>query len=181
MKSFNFKAMTSEAPQWHNAFSRFADQVMDWSPVFQAIAEDFKKGQIEQFRTEGAYGSGGWKALSPKYAAWKEQHKPGMPILVFSGLLMKAATNPDVAFTENQLMISIDDAGSYQVFSKRLGRLVTKHKPAVAGYHQKGAGRLPKRLVIQLPESQKVRWRKIFQSYMVAATRGNPWNSGSAK
>lgn len=178
--TFNFQPMVSEAPQWHRAFSRFADQVKDWRPVFEAILADFKKGETEQFRSEGRYGSGGWPALSPKYAAWKESVRPGMPILVFSGLLMKAASNPRAEIGATTLKITIDDAGSYSVFTKTKGT-VTRHKPAVAEFHQAGAGRLKKRPVIQLPQSQIVRWQKLFQSYMVAATRGNPWNSGSMR
>lgn len=172
MKEFTFRPFASEAPQWHYAFLRFADGISDWRPVLEQIADDFKKGEIQQFATEGQYGSGGWKALSPKYAVWKEAQKPGAPVLVFSGLLRRAATNPEVVVTKDRLTITIDDSGSYQVFSKREGRLVTKHKPAVAGYHQEGKGNLPVRKVIQLPESQIVRWRKMFQSYMVAQHRG---------
>ena len=171
---WTFKPGSSTAPQWDYGFSRFANQLQDFSPVFEEILKDFKKGEIEQFRTEGAYGSGGWKKLSKDYFKWKEEHKPGMPILVFSGLLMKAATNPKSTITKDQLLITIDDSGDYTVFLKTKGT-VTRHKPAVAGYHQSGAGHLKKRPVIQLPKSQVVRWQKIFQSYMVEATRGGPF------
>lgn len=173
--------MTSIAPQWHYGFSRFADSISDWKPAFEAILKDFKKGQVEQFVSQGSYGTaGGWRPLSPRYAAWKEAHRPGMPILVFSGLLKEAATNPKAEIGKDSLKIIIDDEGSYQLFSKRQGRMVTKHKPAVAAYHQKGGGRLPKRAVIQLPQSQIVRWRKIFHQYMVYQSRA-PWGPGGLR
>lgn len=171
---WTFRPGSSTAPQWDYGFSRFANQLQDFKPAFEAILEDFKKGEIEQFRTEGAYGSAGWKRLTEPYAKWKEEHAPGRPILVFSGLLMKAATNPKAKITKDQLLLSIDDSGSYTVFLKTKGS-VTRHKPAVAGFHQKGAGHNRKRPVIQLPKSQVVRWQKLFQSYMVEATRGGPF------
>jgi hypothetical protein len=170
---WTFSPGSSEAPQWDFGFSRFGDALSDWTPVFEEVLKDFKKGEIEQFRSEGSYGSGSWKRLSGNYAAWKEEQKPGSPILVFSGLLRAAATNPKAQITKDQMLIIIDDAGSYTVSTKTKGT-VTRHKPAVAGYHQKGAGHLPRRPVIQLPKSQIVRWQKIWQSYMVGATRA-PW------
>lgn len=168
VSALTFAPMTSVAPQWHRAFSRFGEDVSDWTPALRAIAEDFRKGEVKQFLTEGGYGSGGWKALSPKYRAWKEEHAPGRPTLVFSGLLRKAACNPRIVITKDSLTITIDDSGSYQVFSKRLGRVVTRHKPATAGFHQTGGGRLPKRPVIEIPESQRIRWAKIFQDWLVS-------------
>jgi hypothetical protein len=159
---------------WHYDFSRFAEVVHDWRPAFEKIVADFKAGEIRQFATEGEYGSGGWPELSPRYAKWKEQHWPGRPILVASGLLRTAATEPRVEMTDQDLVMIIDDAGDYQVYSKRAGGMVTRHKPAVAGYHQAGAGALPVRKVVQLPAEQVVRWRKIFHSYMLYKYR-EPW------
>jgi hypothetical protein len=169
---FIFQPVVSEAPQFHKTFSRFAESVDDWRPVFERIVDDYREGAREQFTTAGIFGSAGWEDLSPTYAAWKEEHKPGMPILVFSGLLMNAATNPEVKLNKKSLTLTIDDSGSYQIFSKRLGRLVTKTKPAVAGFHQTGAGRLPVRRVIELPQSQRTRWVKIFHDWLVTRWQG---------
>lgn len=171
MSGWSFQIGESTAPQWHYAFSRFAESIDDWRPAFSQIVADFKEGQNKQFQSEGGYGSGGWAGLSPAYARWKDEHKPGMPILVFSGLLRRAATNPQVVMTRDTLVITIDDSGSYKVFSKSRGQLITKRKPAVAGYHQEGGGHLPARKVVQLPQSQVVRWRKIFHSFLVSQHR----------
>ena len=168
---FIFQPVASEAPQWHRTFSRYAEYLDDCKPALEAIVGDYRKGALAQFASQGGYGSGNWKPLSAHYASWKQEQKPGAPILVFSGLLRKAATEPKVVITKDSLTLTIDDSGSYQVFSKRLGRIVTKHKPAVAGLHQTGVGRLPKRPVVELPESQRVRWSKIFQSWMIAQSR----------
>jgi hypothetical protein len=152
---------------WAYDFSRFAACVNDWRPAFDQIVADFKEGEIKQFATEGQYGSGSWPKLNADYAKSKEETWPSRPILVASGLLRKAATDPKVEMTHDSLTLIINDAGSYQVFSKRAGGIVTVEKPAVAGFHQIGAGSLPRRAVVQLPAEQIVRWRKIFHSYMV--------------
>lgn len=170
MKSWSFRVSESEAPQWHYAFSRFAESVSDFRPAFIRIHEDYRKGAIEQFSTQGAYGSGGWVGLSPRYAEWKEEHRPGAPLLVFSGLLRNAVINPQVEMTADKMTFTIDDSGTYGIFTKTKGP-VTRRKPAVARFHQEGAGRLPVRKVVQLPESQIVRWRKIFQSFLVQESR----------
>jgi hypothetical protein len=174
LPGFKFQPMTSVMPQWSYAFSRFGEGVKDWRPVFKLIAEDYRKGEIEQFATQGGSGSGGWKQLSEKYGKWKEEQKPGTPLLVFNGFLRKAAINPKVEMTKDSLTLTIDDStDDYQIYTKTHG-LVRKHKPATAAFHQEGTKRgLPARPVIQLSEAQVVRWRKYFHSFLLNEDRGN--------
>jgi hypothetical protein len=47
------------------------------------------------FATEGAQSGSRWAPLSPKYAAWKQQHYPGRGILLREGALKASLAGPD--------------------------------------------------------------------------------------
>lgn len=73
------------------ALDRFAEDVSDFSELFEGFGEIFRDLMTEQFSSEGSL-AGGWAALSPKYAEWKEEHYPGRPIGVLRGYLRDAMT-----------------------------------------------------------------------------------------
>jgi hypothetical protein len=94
------KALTGFAFHWQPplrkfrwALDRFAEEVEDFTPLFDTYNERFKEAMRYQFSTEGVYGLGRrWKHLSPAYAAWKERHYPGQPIGMLTGDLYEGMT-----------------------------------------------------------------------------------------
>lgn len=152
MFRFHFEVKPEQA-QFSRAFSRWADQVDDWTEAFEAIADSFYEGQKQQFASEGATGSGGWKPLSPAYAERKAREFPGRPILTATG----------------EMRGSLESRGgmlSHFRLEKRrleLGTLLDR-----ATYHQEGAGNLPQRKVIELTDRQKDEWTKLIHQHAVA-------------
>lgn len=142
--------------QLQRSFSRFADGIDDLSEPFREVARDFREVvERKQFDSEGAYGSGGWEPLSPKYAEWKGRNYPGRPIMVLSGDLRESLTGRN--------KWTIEDIQPLQL---RLGTA-----DPIAGYHQEGTSRMPQRRLIDLREDDKSRWMKIIHEYLVGRAR----------
>jgi hypothetical protein len=123
-------------------------RAQDASPAWQVLADRFLDIEERQFATQGAYGSGGWSPLSPKYAAWKARHYPGAPILVRTGELRDSLTNgPDI-------------------------RVITRSAMAVGSgvdhglYHQRGDG-VPQRRPIEFPEDERQHWVHTLHRFLV--------------
>ena len=72
--------------------SRFTDGISDWSEMFEGIGMVFRRQMRDQFRTEGASGTGRWKSLSKDYADWKQRHYPGQKIGHLTGALRSSMT-----------------------------------------------------------------------------------------
>jgi phage gpG-like protein len=138
--------------QIDRTLARFADNVGDAQPVWNALADRFVNVERRQFATEGAYGSGGWQALSPRYAAWKARHYPGKPILQREGDLIDS-------LTRRPLGIEVIEP-AFMV----LGSGVPYLK-----YHQLGDG-LPQRRAVELPESERRPWIRLIQRFIVTGT-----------
>lgn len=120
----------------------------DATPAWEEIAESFLAGERSQFASQGAWGSGGWSPLSPKYAEWKARHYPGQPILVRTGALRASLTDgPDVRIIRPQ------DAW--------LGSMVRYGR-----YHQSGDG-VPRRPPVDIPESERRTWAKIMHRFLI--------------
>ncbi len=117
---------------------RFGENVSNLAPLFDQIADDFANTQRENFRTAGAvYGL--WTPLSPAYAAWKEAHYPGQPILTRTGLLRDSLSSRPFGVEH------IDQ-----------NRMVLGTQVPYARYHQDGAG-LPRRPMINQPTRGEIR------------------------
>ena len=142
--------------QLQRSFSRFTENVKDYSPAFRSIAVEFHKGERQQFDSEGASGSGGWRPLAPSTVEYKLAHGYPPDILVRTGRLRDSLAK----ITGD----TIEDIGPLQM---RMGSRVP-----YGIYHQKGArGRFPKRPLIQLNEQQKVEWTKMIHRYLVRSAR----------
>ena len=141
--------------QIRRGLSRFGDQVKDLSEPFREIVKAFHEGMGKQFETQGAYGSGGWQALSPDYAARKAVEYPSAGILVRSGLLSESLTGRNPWAIENVEPL----------------RLEVGTKIPYGLYHQKGTSRMPARRLIDLTEEQKREWMRIIQRYLVRQMR----------
>lgn len=128
------------------------DRVRDMRPVWDVLADRFAVIERAQFATEGRYGSGGWQALSPRYARWKARTYPGKPILQREGDLVASLTERPfgIEVLEENFMVLGSDV--------EYGR-----------YHQNPevAGRPPQRRPIELPESERVDWVRTMQRFVV--------------
>lgn len=115
------------------AFERAGAEVADVAKhIYPKLAPALEAAVDRQFEARGAGPQqGAWAPLSKDYAAWKEQHYPGMPLLELTGAMRAALT----VSTDPKALRSI----SGQEFD-----FGTKGVP-YASYHQTGAPRLPAR------------------------------------
>lgn len=135
--------------QLNRTLVRFSEHAHDARPAWRAIRRDFIALEKAQFRSQGQAGSGGWRPLSPDYAAWKARHYPGKTILRRTDELFRSLTvGPAVNVVERQFMIIGSDVD-------------------YGAYHQAGGPNLPQRRPIELPEFTRTRWVKILQRYLV--------------
>lgn len=140
--------------QVDRTLARFSENVQDATPVWDQIADDFAKGEARQFASAGAYASGGWAPLSPRYAAWKARTHPGQPLMVLSGNLRDSLTRRPfgIEAIEPQSMTIGSDVD-------------------YGAYHQHGDPPLPQRRVVELTESRRRQWVRWLQQHIVS--RGN--------
>jgi phage gpG-like protein len=132
-------------------FSRFAEDIQDASEAFRLMAADFHELERRQFESEGKYGSGGWPALSPRYAAWKAANYPGRKILVLSGLLKESLT----------------DGNPWTVEEIEPTQMLIGTNIPYSLHHQLGGERVPQRKPVVLTEADQQRWIKIFHAWLV--------------
>jgi phage gpG-like protein len=151
MPGLRFTFEVDGVEQISRGFSRFADGVRDLSPAWNDIAKDFHDVEAKQFESEGSSGSGGWRPLSPRYAAWKARHYPSRGILVRTGTLRGSLTGKNEGYIERKapLELTLGTAVSY------------------AAAHQRGTRRMPRRPIIELNEGDKRRWSKFVQATLV--------------
>lgn len=143
--------------QLSRALSLLIDKAHDLRGAWVDIQADFIQGQKAQFSSQGRAGSGGWAALSPRYAAWKSRRYPGRKILERTGKLKKSLTDKNA---EGHVFVSSRTAMS-------IGTAVRSR----SGFpypvaHQKGGRHLPKRPPIELTARQKKTWPKIIQKFI---------------
>jgi phage gpG-like protein len=142
--------------QFSRSFTRFAEQLTDLRDLWPGVVTDLRESIEEQFDSEGGAGkSGAWPSLSKSYAAWKSRKFPGKPILQRTGRLVKSLTgnSPDTI---------VDPKPDSLEFGTRV---------PYAKYHQRGAGKLPRRRLIDLNERQKARLMKTIQRRLLQAGR----------
>lgn len=119
----------------------------DLRPAWEVLRGRFLTSERRQFASQGGY-SGGWRPLSPRYAAWKAAHFPGKTILRRTDDLYESLVDgPDIAILEPDYMI--------------LGTSV-----GYAAYHQHGSGALPQRRPVELPDRERAEWVKVLQSFI---------------
>lgn len=145
--------------EFDRSFNRIRRHINDLFPVWREVQAEFFFIERRQFRTEGAAGaSGRWKALSPKYAAWKLKRYGPKPILERTGRLLKSLTNqsPD----------------TIRVFGRR--EAIFGSRVPYGRYHQRGGGRLPQRKPIDPTTEQKRDLQKAIQRGLVKIIRKDP-------
>ncbi|MEG1971279.1 MAG: phage virion morphogenesis protein [Burkholderiaceae bacterium] len=125
------------------------ENVQDATVLWEELADRFARVETRQFKTQGAYGSGGWQELSPRYAAWKARHYPGKPILQRTGALVKSLTRRP--FGVEVITPASMTVGSGLDYGRR---------------HQAGGGSLPRRRPVELPEGERRYWVTLIQRFI---------------
>lgn len=138
--------------QLDRTLARFSDNVGDARPVWEKLAAAFARAERRQFKSQGAYASGGWSPLSPKYAEWKARHYPGQPILVRTGELRASLTERPfgVEVIEPQQMAVGSDVD-------------------YGAFHQRGDG-LPRRRPVEFTEAMRREWVSKLQRFIVTGS-----------
>lgn len=140
-----------------------ADDVQDWKPALELMAEDYYRTQGAVFASGGAAeGLSGWAPLSPAYDIWKRNNYGGRPILVLTGRLRAALTT--------------SGAGSIKTITERnltLGANVPVGGYNLARLHQDGTSRMPARPVMRLTEPQKSRWVRYLHTHLFEQQMSN--------
>lgn len=144
--------------------SRFA-HALDGGIVKKAaplMQKEFFKSNKKTFKNLGG-AHGKWKPLSEDYAAWKQRHYPGKPLMVLNGDLKNSLTKKD----DNNIY---DPSYSNNIF-----RLVLGSQIEYGIFHQVGAGRLPVRRVVD-PDSPAIRnIFNVLQKELVYAIKQSPF------
>lgn len=148
--AFRFTFTVLGERQIDRTLARFADNIGDARAVWEVLAAKFQRAEARQFATEGAYASGGWPALSPRYAAWKHRHYPGTKILEREGDLKASLTQRP-----------------FGVEQIEPGFMVLGTDVDYAIYHQRGSDRLPQRRPVELTEAQRRDWTRTIQRFIV--------------
>jgi hypothetical protein len=81
-------------------------RLKDMRPVFEQIVQDWAKGNVDKFgaamgmEVVGAQVDPGvfWEALSPEYSAWKREQGMSNQIMVATGALQAALSDPSMFF-----------------------------------------------------------------------------------
>lgn len=124
--------------QVDRTLARIQDDVNDFTPAWEAMADDFLTAQTAQFASQGATGSGGWAPLSPAYAAWKAARYPGKPILERTGVLKDSLTSRPFGVERiDPRQMAIGSDVEYGLF------------------HQQGTDRMPRRRPVELTEANR--------------------------
>lgn len=135
--------------QINRTLEGFADRAQDMRPAWDNVREFFTDYEEKWFADRGR----GWKQLSPSYAAWKEKHYPGQPILVREGEMEASLTDgPAIDVREP----------SYAIFGT---------DDPKAALHQRGEGRLPQRRVIDVDDEGRAEIVRFVQRYLVETDR----------
>lgn len=153
MFQFTFQVDPNET-QFNRAFSRFGDDLNDFSELWPVLIGFFERIEQEQFATEGKSGSGGWPALSPAYAERKALQYPGAKILQRTMALNNALTQSG-AGGALRIMQAL-----YMIFG------VDVNEIPYARFHQTGTGKMPMRKPVQLNEANKKDLMQIIHRFL---------------
>lgn len=114
------------------AFERAGDELDDFGRyLFPRLIPVFESELEAQFAAQGrGPNAGSWAPLSEQYAAWKEQHFPGQPILQRSGELFHGLTSSSSPFAKRITEGNEFDFGTVGVEYASFHQLGTEHMPA---------------------------------------------------
>jgi phage gpG-like protein len=132
--------------------SRFEGNLDDLTPAWEDIDQTLINASVKQFRSQGAYGSGGWTPLAPSTLAKKARLGQDHRILQATRRLKNSLTRRESS--EHLLITTPQDM--------HWGTTVP-----YARIHQDGAANLPQRRVVQLPEGGRREVVRVLQRHIV--------------
>lgn len=133
---------------------RLAIFMQDLRPFWPLVVPLVTGWWRRQFDTEGEFAGQRWAPLAPAYAIAKQKRYPGRGLLVASGAMRQAVSNPSRAVTPTMLTLTIDDDK--------------------LGYHQTGTDRMPARPLVfgePLPAQAEAELQDAADSYMADLLR----------
>lgn len=137
---------------------RFAGRITDASPAFEAIADDLREIETEQFDSQGGRSSGGWRALKASTVAAKSAAGLDSRILHATLAMRKSFTDKsDPAHVEKVTKDSLTFGSS----------------DPKAGIHQQGSSdgaHPPQRRPLELTTMDREGIVKKLQRFMVEGT-----------
>jgi hypothetical protein len=136
--------------------------------VLRDIAVDLRKVTAEQFRTEGAYASGGWPALSEAYAKRKAQ-------MVAQGKVIagREARYTDILRLTDRLRQSLvykTDPEHIEHISNHV--LTWGTRVPYARYHQNPQSGQKRRRMLELPERKRQQYARAILTYIRTGRTG---------
>lgn len=136
----------------HGLLNRLVAISDDWTEAWPDVRDEIWQIEAERFDSQG---KGDWSPLSANYAAWKEKHYPGQPLLVREDKLRSSLTS---------------DSDGSEVIMEPMS-LTVGTSIAYAAAHQFGGGNLPARPVIDLDDSDVGRLAQIMRQYLDKVVR----------
>lgn len=146
-----------DTTKYSRGFEMLATRAKDLTVPLTEIGVRLIRSIGVQFATEGAWAGSPWRPLTDKYAAWKEQHYPGRPILVASGAMRSSMLNP---------------GRGLRILPTRL---LYSPESDVAIYHQEGTDRMVARPMVELPLVELHEFDRIFVRWLRGLERGPMW------
>jgi hypothetical protein len=150
-----------DPPLEHFTFSisRFAQNIQDFSGLFQWYAEMFRTWMGLQFDTEGEYGTGGrWQDLTESYQEWKMEHYGFVyPIGYLTGALHEAMTGGE---------------GYSEVIEPTRAEFGMDESSPAADYGSYFADVRP---VIAAPEGEATLWQKAMHDWCHNVAKDAGW------
>jgi phage gpG-like protein len=130
----------------------------DMEPIWDEINDVLSRASVRQFASQGAYGSGTWAPLAPSTLARKARLGQPSQILQATRRLKRSLTVED------------HPEHLYVASAKEMAWGTTV---PYAKYHQDGNGSsLPRRRVVQLPESARRNVMKVVQRGILTGAGG---------
>lgn len=92
-EAFTFTWPDTEQTAIRQSLVMTSGALADMRPVWDNFIPYLRRRHHTTFqRQANPFTGAGWPQLSPAYAEWKEAHFPGLPILVLTGRMKRAAT-----------------------------------------------------------------------------------------
>jgi phage gpG-like protein len=135
------------------SFVGIEERAGDMREPLEASGHTLEDLAARQFESQGAYASGGWAPLSPKYAAAKLAFWGPRPILVASGKLRRILTEHGIREVTRDTLI-------YGTFDD------------VAGWHQHGTENMPARPIIVVGPVEREEIDGHFRAWMASVIDG---------
>ena len=146
------------------AYASLASAFGDFSPFFESEGTRFRSRMAEHFYSFGGM-VGGWKPLSPGYAAWKAEQRPGRPIMVFDGDLRRS-------------FLGVGSTGNVTRIYKDRAEFGSSNP--VAAIHQYGGGDVPARPLVVMNAKDNAALGRRFGSFINALVSSSFKPSGTA-